>query len=132
MPDLPELNADMLHRVADAIEAQPENYNQNEYAEVSDCGTRCCIAGWAARLDPRLDWDGEPLSRRGVTPGAVHRAGQRALGLSEREAAVLFDADWHPSDLACDDPTAAEAAAFLRGLADGDISRNVLWSRACW
>lgn len=39
-------NAELAYRVLDHIDADPKNWNQNEW----QCGTAACFAGWAVRL----------------------------------------------------------------------------------
>ena len=41
-----ERNEELFRRVADAIEANPEQYDQGQW----ECGTTRCLAGWANRL----------------------------------------------------------------------------------
>lgn len=62
------MNKELLLKVADAIEANPEHFDMNAWAEETpSCGTTACIVGWAlvafngAGIDaaPRL-WDAAP------------------------------------------------------------------------
>lgn len=46
----PKLNSELMHQVADAIEAFPELFNMGDWAQASECGTTCCVAGWAVKI----------------------------------------------------------------------------------
>ena len=69
---------ELRRKVADQIEQHPELHNQSSWGDgtPTDCGTPCCVAGWACRLGGgtrgmsvdqaaiRLLWvDGKPMPR---------------------------------------------------------------------
>lgn len=45
-----EVNSELLERIADHIEAEPEHFDMQFWEAEFGCGTVCCIAGWAVRL----------------------------------------------------------------------------------
>ncbi len=100
--DLNMTTSERLLAVADLIEAHPERWDQQTWADTSDdtpesptgqvgrgpeCGTTACVAGWAVRLSPselidgELDWEG---------------AGAVALGLSPDLAKAIFAGSYAP------------------------------------
>ena len=116
-------NQDVLRRVADRIETTPEQYDQQEWfayegayeapdrgEPLTECGSVACIAGWAVH------------ETTGVAPEKWERAGAEALGLTRREAALLFYEGWLPAGWEPEDTPAMvgkRAAEALRRLADG-------------
>jgi len=102
--------------IADAIEAQPELYNQGQWFDYDmDCRTTCCIAGWALRLaDTATFWE---LVEDGPAERNFDYIQEKAielLGLSESEASKLFWMNARPID---ENMTMADA---LRKIAGGD------------
>lgn len=112
------VNAEMLRRIADEIEAHPENYDQAHYR---GCGTKCCIAGHAIRMLGREFANWSPFVLKGG--GNVWDVAREALGLRGFcEADVLFHADWKPRG------TVADA---LRAIANGtDV--ELVTDKAAW
>lgn len=104
------MHTERIRALADLIEQQPhtteeaENgFNMSDYTH--DCGTPCCIAGWA---EINVSKDGRaPFDR-----------GQEWLGLTIGQAEELFYVD---SDLELEDITPSHAAAVLRHLADHGV-----------
>lgn len=110
-------NAQLLHQVADAIEAEPEHFAMNWWvkapAEATDsacdpydsvlltkpkkihkCGTTACIGGWAIHLATR-DKQVRKMVRRLLkddTPTAEIAGG--LLGLSDEDASLLLYATY--------------------------------------
>lgn len=94
------MNVAMFNQVADAIESEPQGYNQEYVGRhfppgwegktcstvMNPCETPCCIAGWAAYLaDPEGEYgdDNEVIDR-----------GREALEITEDEAMALFASSW--------------------------------------
>ena len=119
------MNVELIRRIADAIEKHPELYDQADWGnndldlepEFGDeCGTPCCIGGWARHL-------------LGIK---MTKNVYDALGLSANSEWGILEADWSsrwleradlehrvdrwPPDMF--DPTAIEAATILRAMAD--------------
>lgn len=123
----PERNAELLRAVGDRVAAHPDLYDQAEWAQPDDCGTRGCVAGHAVELA-----DGYTFQTRyfhgSITndptgaqiPTAI--AAREVLGLTEGEATILFAGGWKPAgwdhDLGHAD-TAALVRDALYALADG-------------
>ena len=121
------MNKKMMLKIADAIEKSPGLYDQGTYGDGADpreCGTPCCIAGWAVALSSRKS--GETISRQM----------SRSLGISHIGLdAGLFAGEWPrewflragindignaPGRI----PVASEAAAILREMVkDGEFWR---------
>jgi hypothetical protein len=148
------MNTELLLRVADHIEANPESFQMETWAapapDVNICDTVGCVAGWTVMLT-------EPAARQLVSRGAarmerfawaVHAA--KALDINAYQAEVLFTSStwwghqmhvlgFDPEDgyeiveiddghySAHDGVTAKAAAAILRGVAEGLISLDGEW-----
>jgi hypothetical protein len=138
------LNRKMFYQIADIIEENPERWNQDSWIDNEtgwidsnnsaiiyngteyQCGTTQCVAGWAVLLNH------EGLSEDGSTDGALCfnddyvisrfscedwiSVGARVLGLSEKDAAILFQV----TDI--EYPERFDMPRVLREIADG---RNV-------
>jgi len=50
-PSEPLPNVPLLRKVREHIEAHPEEWRQNDWRTVRDCGTAYCFAGWACQID---------------------------------------------------------------------------------
>lgn len=137
------MNTDLLLKIAESIEAQPDKFDLNyfyytpyfntspataeEFLEGS-CGTTACVAGWAVVCA------GLPIKSSFLDAEAD---GQTLLGLTDKQARRLFYANddsvwweyadeysWDRSDLTddrWDAITAYEAADVLKRIAKGDI-----------
>lgn len=92
-------NVDLMLAVREQITSHPETHDQRDWARRGECGTVCCIAGWAAVLaGEELAWDQE--GRYGTDHVArCDRDGEALpigvvardlLGLSVGESAALF------------------------------------------
>lgn len=122
----PTRNAELLRKVADAIEANPDHYYQGSWCEndnteevdytdvpfVADpknhCGTQACVAGWAVQLTP-------PENRPDEID--IADAAQTLLGLTDDEAEMLFSGGCDPN---------IGMPALLRALANGSDLEAVL------
>jgi len=123
-------NVEMFDRVADAIEAAPEQYSQQVYGLEGPCGTMYCVAGWAAHL---AGW--EPTLRRKVVNGiwvdssdehsyiTVQKDGtkqfvsvvaRKLLGLTKKEDYALFEGSWVP-------PSGMTVPEALRAIGRGEL-----------
>ncbi|MDR9777244.1 hypothetical protein RJJ65_32315 [Rhizobium hidalgonense] len=112
------MNKKRILALADIIEKQPhtgkesaEGFSMSSY--VHDCGTPCCIAGWAAWLSFRKP-------KQMVDSTAVFYRAKTYLGLHEVEADLLF----LPHEYHCGDKyPPSQAAATLRHLAEtGEVN----------
>lgn len=155
-----EEQTQMLHRVANRIENDPALYDQEQWistddgmgryglitgdlelADPFDCGTACCIAGWAVLEDFTMRFDdikidvgkSRPVSKDSLidcmaNDSSMPDAGRRLLGLGHADSAMLFNEHWKPADwLECDDDitTAKKAAQALRDIANGATVSSV-------
>lgn len=51
-------NGDLADKVLAQIIADPETWNQREWATETECGTAYCFAGWTVKLgDPTAEFD---------------------------------------------------------------------------
>lgn len=108
-PDFPDLDLDLLELVLDKIDANPEIHDQQVYAGRGECGTAYCVAGWVTEMTKPVGWEFDWDARFMISIGALRYeaesfhitdgkgddrsiAGyaQEQLGLSEREAVLLF------------------------------------------
>lgn len=120
-PDFTMTTTERLLLVADMIEAFPEKWDQCYFTEMgttgyeyeveetpgmTECGTACCIAGWAVRFS---------------TPGNIsdsedwEEAGARLLGFDDHLSMLVF----------YDLNRCYVSPAFLRGLAEIPEPRSV-------
>lgn len=126
------VNEAMFGRIADQIEQHPDWYDQQDW-DLSQCGTVCCIGGWAIVLAATPDKhaaaradtaEGRPRSflfylGRRMGFHSVYDAASQTLGLDEHEAAALFSADWR----AADGDVPAALRAIGRGTPVADVTR---------
>jgi len=133
------VNAALLHRIADRIEAHPAQYDQATFGLQPDrtvsgpahrtCKAPCCVAGWACLLS------GDPDAFYCETTEEVGDHAAALLGLTPRQKDRLFDSLWSTEWMAADEdlldyeaydgeyfrPTAAQAADVLRRLARKEL-----------
>lgn len=82
------MNSDLLHEIADRIEAEPEHYDQDYYSMATDCGTSYCVAGWAIVLaKPEMLVNGRIRFHFSASP---HDIAAKLLGIDGDEAHRLF------------------------------------------
>lgn len=100
------MNTDLMLKVADHIEAHPEQYNQEVWVkskfrqtftvdgmkgyDAADCGTQACIAGWACFL---AEPDQVAAAKAAADPqfGLIAETARALLDLAEPEAEWLFE-----------------------------------------
>lgn len=125
------VNEAMFGRIADQIEQHPDQYNQQDW-DKSECGTVCCIGGWALMLAATPDKlaaaraDTEEgtrsfllyLSRR-MGFHSIGFAAEQILGLTTHEALALFNGEWEAKG--GDVPAALRAIG--RGASVMDVTR---------
>lgn len=99
-------NNDLLQRTLAHIEAHPEEWDQEKWAQRTDCGTAYCFAGTAVHLaDPQLTpyFEGFDVTGFMQQPNGtkLHIPGlaRKLLGLAEDEGHVLFDQENELGDL---------------------------------
>lgn len=101
MMSRPQPNLDLIDRVLQQIDAEPERWNQGWWSGPSSCGTAYCFGGWAVALSGGV-WTGDgytdtlvPERGDSAYPMAdytyVEERATRLLGLTQREADRLFD-----------------------------------------
>lgn len=101
-------NKQLLEKVADRIEAEPERWNQAHFRSVRECGTTYCIGGWACVLSDSL-WQDEEIAKE-------------LLGLTRNEADFVF---YNGFSQANHDWAHKEVAEWLREIArGGDIEKT--------
>lgn len=145
------MNRQLLHRIADHIDAMPESFDLSLWADKAPkaniCDTVGCVAGWAVMIS-------EPITRQAVALGAISldhfpwdARATKALDLPAREADTLFASnawwgthmrafgfepadgwdDWDDDYVALGAVTPKAAAHILRALADGEINLGGDW-----
>lgn len=155
-------NTDLFFELADWIEFSPGLYDQETFGmpieplaekpllratrdSPTDCGSRHCIAGWAAILSGEAEFGAvkrphakgydylffAAKSGREVDPVLT---GQRTLGLTDLEADVLFGGGWEPpmNDASDEElnfgPSLHRVAEALRHIGKGEaISEHTEW-----
>lgn len=92
------LNSDLLHRIADKIEAEPEHYRQSQWCSAifslgddgsaTVCGTAYCVAGWAVALErPDLL---KANGRFDASDELIEETAKELLGVNFPESYYLF------------------------------------------
>lgn len=88
------MNKARLKLVADAIKAHPDNYEQDTWgygygsiSQLKECGSVCCVAGFAVALD----------GKRKVGSYMVSARAQAFLDLTVIEARDMFSGAWSAS-----------------------------------
>lgn len=129
------INSDLLNFVADVIE-ETQRFDLSTYAVdivtrshvekgsriLVDCGTTACVCGWTNALASSDEQNFNPSDEGNAA---------KLLGLTHNQAHALFygresvwgsvvDVDWD-EESAMDVATADDAAAVLRGIANGTI-----------
>ena len=124
------MNVELMRKIADEIESHPLDYDQSEYgsgADPRDCGSACCVAGWARVLSKFSDIQGLD---RFIVQRKIHHDAKEALGLDEQEAGCLFEESWPwawydrigiDTKVAFHIPSAREAAMIFRGMANDGV-----------
>lgn len=99
----------LMLAVADAIENDPASYKQTHWIEVTECGTTCCIAGWAVKIAQDEDFERVVSTARAM--GIYYESSYAyeehdswflytamdLLGLERNEAHKLFGCNWRPA-----------------------------------
>lgn len=97
-----EINKELLLKVADVIEAYPENFNMRDF--FNDCGTTACIAGWCVSLAYQMPIAAFPKSKLWVAGEARKLLGFKyecnANSLEEQAVinSLFFDVQWRNSE----------------------------------
>jgi hypothetical protein len=91
-------NEQLFRDVADAIEAEPERYDQAEWERETECGTTRCIAGWAAWLGARVSFLQWQKGRHPEWVPFFSDGVESLLGLTAEEGDDLFHTSWRPHD----------------------------------
>jgi len=121
----------LILEVADAIEENAEFYSQSKWFNAfNECGTTCCIAGWAVRIAmpdeffKRVDraialgpdkYEYEEVAEQ--DDEWFHEIGMALFGLSDYES-NLFNYDWMP-------PEGMTVPDALRKFAGGDELKDI-------
>lgn len=121
------INVELFERVIAAIDNEPERLGMSHYflrKEGEECGTACCIAGWACILSGAVPTNFEDIGDREEESYLVKTAqgervfavalGRESLGLSGDQANDLF----HCSEWSRDDQIAYDNAENPRDRAD--------------
>ena len=112
------MNSELLNKIADRIEKEPDRYHQNWWGVETVCGTAFCIGGWALYLEKpeHLAWIHGELLYTGE--GSLGDAAQDLLKISDDVRFHLFPAMWLFAEDGLRAPESHEAVATLRSLAD--------------
>lgn len=115
------VNVDLLRKVVLHITENPEQWSQEHWAVVNECGTTCCVAGWAAVFSGHsLEWlntAGGLVQAAFVDDGirTISDVAQEALGLDDMQARMLFGGD---NDL-------ARIWELAQSFAEGDLATDI-------
>ncbi len=91
-------NTKLFDQIADAIEKEPDRYDQLDYETKTSCGTAYCVAGWAAHLSGYVSTGANFWQLSGGSqPIYIHTLAGDLLGLNDDEATDLFDDEWTPA-----------------------------------
>lgn len=120
------MNTELLLKIADTIEEHQHLYTQGTYGMRKDpreCGTACCVAGWAIALSPG------GFSMVDINDD-IPLLAMNLLRLSGYERMILFDEEWpapwfvmadcqeeREDDYNWVNPTASQAVNVLRAMA---------------
>lgn len=95
------VNQVLAQEILDKITAHPDQHRQGMWASKSndtECGTSCCIAGWACVLSgEELDWyqalNGPWFADHTVSGEHIADAAERLLGLPKHDGDYIFYAE---------------------------------------
>ena len=96
-------------------------FRMDRYSD--DCGTPCCIAGWAASDFLKKNWNPRMYLD-------VHKVATQRLGLNEEEAMTLFDPGCGFISLTYTKVTPKDAARALMIVVSGETDPAIVWARA--
>lgn len=91
MPTKTKINVRLLRRIQKQIAKEPKQFRMDRYFQhypgsIPNCGTACCIGGWAITLGGKFK---TPEQAR-MEASDVHWSAKDALGLTIFQAARLF------------------------------------------
>jgi hypothetical protein len=92
---------DLLERVAEQIEREPERYEQRHWeTQLESCGTAHCIGGWAMHFAGLryVDDDHVVELNESVVVGEPHDVMAQLLNFTPSAAMALCHSDWEPRD----------------------------------
>jgi hypothetical protein len=81
-------NRELADRIIEQIETHPEQWDQGNWSTFSsECGTVCCVAGWACELSgiQTIPWSGVT-----TLEGRIKDTARHLLGLDVYQADSLF------------------------------------------
>jgi len=89
----PELNEAVILGVADAIEREPELYNQS-VPPSPDCNSPCCVAGWAPYVKGGVNLYRAYFGKCNSKTQASLRALQECFGITLEESWELYSGNF--------------------------------------
>lgn len=122
------VNVDLIHRTLDRIEAEPDRWSQEYFANKTPCGTTMCFAGHAL-IKAGYTLDGETFfgPKTGWTVPCVGEAAGHVLGLNRQQSDSLFY--WIPLDPVTDKPSRISPADLRKRVAEALDDPQYLNSR---
>lgn len=91
------MNKELAKKILTKIEENPEQHDQTHWSSKTECGTTCCVAGWACILsgyEPVFEGPGKfEISSMVQKDGQHFRIPKKAtdlLGLTWEESEELF------------------------------------------
>lgn len=95
------VNVELMQKTLDYIAMHPDEHDQSDWAQKSDCGTTRCMAGTAVHVAPgyKLMWHNRPAEEYDYTSQAVDEDGrvyavrdlaEDLLGVDYSQARDLF------------------------------------------
>lgn len=93
----PGLNVPLLTKVLDHITEHPDEWRQSWWATKTECGTACCVAGWATVFSGHeLSFSPHHADEMWASYTAdgemIEDVAKRELGLDDEAAEALFQA----------------------------------------
>ena len=114
----------LMRAVADAIEAHPEQYEQEMWSTVTACGTAYCVGGWACILAYGASALSDPRGSEYAHGRYIEDEASDLLGLPAEETELLFHSQWEPAEWL----TVPQA---LRAIAEGKSVESVTTEDYC-
>jgi hypothetical protein len=97
MNNTPQPNVELINKVIEQIDAHPETWRQDYWAQKTECGAAYCFAGWACVLaGDTIVWRSRDISCWAEGPNAIECIHDRAryhLGIGVIESEMLFSGD---------------------------------------
>ena len=92
-----ELNVDLLERIADHIESHAEQFDMDRFEYEGECGTVCCIAGWASLLGMNRSYEKWLREDAEIPDGKIAEFMGLPIDNSTFGSRMFFTPSWPPA-----------------------------------